>query len=81
MDSEYECQSMCKCECECQCGFERDRKCKCKCNGENKGSKERRVYVQGFSTAMSLMKMCACLSCHRDVGLFERSHVANNPDT
>ena len=75
------CEYECECVCECECDFERNRECKCKCNGENKISKERRVCVQGFSTATSLINMCAWLSCQGVVSLFERSHVIHQRKT
>ena len=71
------CEYECECMYEYECDFERNRECKCKCNGENKISKERRVCVQGFSTAMSLMNMCAWLSCQVVVSLFDRSCVTH----
>ena len=67
---------MCKCkfgfEGDFEGDFERDSKCECN-NGERKRSKERRVCVQGFSAATSVINMCACLSCQEIVSLFDRS--------
>ena len=57
------CEHGCECMCQCECDFESNRNCRRKCTGENRRSKERRVCVQGFSTATSPVDMCACLSC------------------
>ena len=76
------------CKCVCECNFECNRKCGCNVSVgvdvhviANVSVKEKIGCVQGFSTSMSLVNMCAWLSCHRDASLFDRSHVTNNPDT